>query len=88
MELRIPHMIHLFNVFCENKYSDNCAKVELGALPSSRSWREGKGREKEKEGRGRPPSPIRTSTWGGVRPPFEAFLSFPVWPIKAQYEFP
>ena len=26
--------------------------------------------------------------WGGVRPPFGAFLSFPVWPIKAQYEFP
>ena len=21
-------------------------------------------------------------------PPFGAFLSFPVWPIKAQYEFP
>ena len=62
--------------------------VELGTLPSSRSRREGKGREKEKEGR--PPllSPIRTSPWGGVRPPFEAFLSFPVWPIKTQYEFP
>ena len=29
--------------------------VELGALPSSRSRREGKGREKEKERRGRPP---------------------------------
>ena len=29
--------------------------VELGALPSSRSRREGKGRKKEKEGRGRSP---------------------------------
>ena len=27
MELRIPHMLHLFNVFHENKDSDNCAKV-------------------------------------------------------------
>ena len=23
-----------------------------------------------------------------MRPPFGDFLSFPVWPIKAQYEFP
>ena len=23
----MPHMLHLFNVFHENKYSDNCAKV-------------------------------------------------------------
>ena len=27
MELRVPHMIHLFNVFRENKDSDNCAKM-------------------------------------------------------------
>ena len=27
MELMLPHMLHLFNVFCENKDSDNCAKV-------------------------------------------------------------
>ena len=27
MELRVPHMLHLFNVFHENKDSDNCAKV-------------------------------------------------------------
>ena len=27
MELRVPHMLHLFNVFRENKDSDNCAKV-------------------------------------------------------------
>ena len=27
MELRVPHMLHLFNVFCENKDSDNCAQV-------------------------------------------------------------
>ena len=45
-------------------------------------------RGKERGGRRPLPSPIRTSPWGGVRPPFEAFLSFLVWPIKAQYEFP
>ena len=27
MELRVPHMLHLFNVFHENKDSDNCAQV-------------------------------------------------------------
>ena len=27
MELRYPHMLHLFNVFCENKDFDNCAQV-------------------------------------------------------------
>src|SRR3990170_5886160 len=27
MEFRLPHMLHLFNVFRENKDSDNCAKV-------------------------------------------------------------
>ena len=27
MELRVPHMLHLFNVFRENKDSDNCAQV-------------------------------------------------------------
>ena len=27
MELRLPHMLHLCNVFCENKDSGNCAKV-------------------------------------------------------------
>ena len=27
MELRLPHILHLFNVFHENKNSDNCAKV-------------------------------------------------------------
>ena len=27
MELMIPHMLHLFNVFHENKDSDTCAKV-------------------------------------------------------------
>jgi hypothetical protein len=32
-----------------------------------------------------PPSPIQTSPWGGARPPLEALLSFPVWPIKAHY---
>ena len=27
MELWLPHMLHLFNVFRENKDSDNCAQV-------------------------------------------------------------
>ena len=27
MELRVPHMLHIFNVFRESKDSDNCAKV-------------------------------------------------------------
>ena len=27
MELRVPHILHLFNVFRENKDSDNCAQV-------------------------------------------------------------
>ena len=27
MELRVPHMLHLFNVFRENKDSENCAQV-------------------------------------------------------------
>ena len=27
MELRVSHMLHLFNVFHENTDSDNCAKV-------------------------------------------------------------
>ena len=45
------------------------------------------GRRRRKEGGAPLPSPIRTSPWGGVRPPFGAFLSFPIWPIKAQYEF-
>ena len=27
MELRVPHMLHLFNVFHENEDSENCAQV-------------------------------------------------------------
>ena len=27
MESSLPHMLHLFNIFHENKDSDNCAKV-------------------------------------------------------------
>ena len=27
MELRVPHMLHLFNIYHENKDYDNCAKV-------------------------------------------------------------
>src|SRR3989337_1421507 len=44
----------------------------------------------EGEGRKRAlpfPSPIRTSPSGRGAATLEAFLSFPVWPIKAQYEF-
>ena len=46
---------------------------------------EGKGEGERAKGAPPFPSPIRTRPWGGVRPPFEAFLSFPVWPIKARY---
>ena len=49
---------------------------------------EGKGEGERRKGAPPFPSPIRTGPWGGVRPPFGDFLSFPVWPIKAQYEFP
>ena len=27
MELRVPHMLHLFNVFRENDRNENCAQV-------------------------------------------------------------
>ena len=27
MESRVPHMLHLFNMFRENKDSDNCAQL-------------------------------------------------------------
>ena len=27
MELRLPHMLQLFNVFCENDGKENCAQV-------------------------------------------------------------
>ena len=27
MELRLPHMLYLYNVFLENKDSDNCAQL-------------------------------------------------------------
>ena len=27
MELRVPHMLHLFNVFLENDGKENCAQV-------------------------------------------------------------
>ena len=27
MELRVPHMLHLFNFFCENDGKENCAHV-------------------------------------------------------------
>ena len=43
---------------------------------------EGKGEGEGRKGAPPLPSPIRTSPWGGVRPPFGAFLSFPIWPIK------
>ena len=48
--------------------------------------REGRSRRGRRKERGRRPlpSPIRTCH-GGARPPLEALLSFPVWPIKAHY---
>ena len=30
MELRLPHMLHLFNVFRENDGSENCAQLVEG----------------------------------------------------------
>ena len=27
MELRLPHLLHLFNVFCEYDGKENCAQV-------------------------------------------------------------
>ena len=27
MELRLPHTLHLFNIFCENDGKENCAQV-------------------------------------------------------------
>ena len=27
MELRVPHMLHLLNVFCENDGKENCAQL-------------------------------------------------------------
>ena len=50
--------------------------------------RKGEGSGERRKGAPPLPSPIRTSPWGGVRPPFGVFPSFPVWPIKAQYVFP
>ena len=45
----------------------------------------GKGKGEGKRGGRHPlPSPIQTRH-GGARPPLEALLSFPVWPIKAHY---
>ena len=60
----------------------------VGLLLSLVGVGEGKGEGQGRKGAPPFPSPIRTSPWGGVRPPFGAFLTFPVWPIKAQYEFP
>ena len=49
---------------------------------------EGKGEGEGRKGAPPFPSPIRTRPWGRGAATLEAFLSFPVWPIKAQYEFP
>ena len=47
------------------------------------------GKEKGEGRKGAPPPSLVQfgPAHGGVRPQFEAFLSFSVWPIKAQYEF-
>ena len=88
---------HVYKGWMEEEAGPHMVRPKRGVLlglPSpSRipppTWNRKKGREKEKEGRGRPlfPSPIRTSPWGRGAATLEAFLSFPVWPIKAQYEF-
>ena len=58
--------------------------VELGALPSIRSRREGKGREKEKEGRGRPPSLVQfgPAHGEGCGHPLRLFSPFPYGPLR------
>ena len=50
----------------------------------SRRRRKGKGREGKRGGAA--PSLVQFGlAMGGARPPLEALLSFPVWPIKAHY---
>ena len=49
---------------------------------------EGKGEGERRKGAPPLPSPIRTSPWGRGAATLDAFLSFPVWPNKAQYVFP
>ena len=70
---------------------DRPAPKGAGAPPIGRIGGDGKEGKGEGEGsKGAPPfpSPIQTSPWGRGAATLEAFLSFPVWPIKAQYEFP
>ena len=57
---------------------------ELGALPNSRSRREGKGWEKEKEGRGRPPSLVQfgPDQGEGCGHPLRPFSPFPYGPLR------
>ena len=41
MELSLPHMLHLFNVFRENDGKENCAQVleeEFYKMFGSKSW--------------------------------------------------
>ena len=41
MELRVPHMLHLFNVFRENDGKENCAQVleeECIKIFGTKSW--------------------------------------------------
>ena len=67
----------------------NRSRIHPFLVLLARGKGEGK-REREREIGVAPPSPspIRTSPWGRGAATLEAFLSFPVWPIKAQYEFP
>ena len=88
---------HVYKGWREEESGPHRARPKCGVLlglPSpSRipppTWNRKKEREKEKEGRGRPLSLVqfRPVHGEGARPTLEAFLSFPVWPIKAQYEF-
>ena len=44
MELRLPHIIHLYDVFLENDGSENCAKVleeEVNKMLGTKSLNEG-----------------------------------------------
>src|SRR3954466_9656281 len=88
---------HVYKGWREEEAGPHRARPKCGVLlglPSpSRipppTWNRKNEREKEKEGRkGTPPfpSPIQTGPWGRGVATLEAFLSFPVWPIKAQYE--
>ena len=89
---------HVYKGWREEEAGPHRARPKCGVLlglPSlSRipppTWNKEKGKGEGEGRKGEPPfpSPIRTSPWGRGAATLEASLSFPVWPIKAQYEFP